>query len=313
MIDLRNVLRDSWITLNPSPTLEEYHLAALHSVLVTGASTGIGKACALWMDRLGWRVFAGVRKQDDADALRQVGSDRLHPIFVDVTDAESVAAATNEVAQLVGADGLHGLVNNAGVAFGGVLEFMPLDHLRRQIEINVIGQVAVTQPLIPLLRKTRGRIVNMSSMAGRSATPVMGPYSASKFALEAISDALRLELRPWGIHVALVEPGKIDTPIWQKSLAAAREWLADYPPEARQLYGPLIDKALKSVGKTGGIPADEVARDVAHALTAERPRARYVVGSDAQLRIWIERLPNSLRDRLIAAKMPKYGQSMNEE
>lgn len=288
-------------------------MSALQSVVITGASTGIGKACALWMDRLGWRVFAGVRKQADADALCKDGSDRLHPIFLDVTDEESIAAAINTVTEILGADGLHGLVNNAGVAFGGVLEFMPLAHLRRQLEINVIGQLAVTQPLIPLLRKTRGRIVNMSSMAGRSATPVMGPYSASKFALEAMSDALRLELNPWGIHVALIEPGKIDTPIWQKSLAAAREWLADYPPEAQQLYGPLIDKALKSVGKTGGIPADDVAKAVAHALTGERPRARYVVGSDAQFRIWIERLPDSLRDRLIAAKMPKYGLFRSED
>lgn len=288
-------------------------MSALQSVVVTGASTGIGKACTLWMDRLGWRVFAGVRRQADADTLRQEGSARLHPIFVDVTDAESIAAAAKEVTEHVGADGLHGLVNNAGMAFGGVLEFMPPEHLRRQLEINVVGQLAMAQPLIPLLRQTRGRIVNMSSMAGYSATPIMGAYSASKFALEAVSDALRLELRPWGIHVALIEPGEIDTPIWQKSLKLVKEWLAAYPPEAHKLYGPLIDKAIKSVESAGGTPADAVAKDVAHALTAAKPRVRYIVGRDAQMRRWIERLPDGLRDRLIASQMPKYGQNINEE
>ncbi|MCB0115057.1 MAG: SDR family oxidoreductase [Caldilineaceae bacterium] len=282
-------------------------MSSLQSVVITGASTGIGKACALWMDRLGWRVFAGVRKQTDADALRQEGSARLQPVFIDVTDDESIAAVAKEISAVVGADGLHGLVNNAGMAYGGVLEFMPPEHLRKQIEVNVIGQLAVTQPLIPLLRQARGRIVNMSSMAGYSATPIMGAYSASKFALEGLSDALRLELRPWGIHVALIEPGEIDTPIWQKSLQLVKEWLAAYPPEAQKLYGPLIDKALKSVESAGGIPAEEVAENVAHALTAEKPRVRYIVGRDAQIRRWIERLPDSLRDKLIASQMPKYG------
>lgn len=268
---------------------------------------GIGKACALWMDRLGWQVFAGVRKEADGEALRQESSPRLRPIRIDVTDADAIAAAAEQIGAAVGEGGLHGLVNNAGVAFGGILEFMPIEHLRQQIEINVIGQVAMTQPMIPLLRRARGRIVNMSSMAGFSATPVMGAYAASKFALEAITDALRLELRPWGIHVAAVEPGEIDTPIWQKSLKAVQTWLEAYPPQMRPLYGPLIDHALKEVASIHGIPADEVAEVVAHALTAPKPHIRYVVGRDAQIRRWIERLPDALRDRIIASRMPKYG------
>jgi NAD(P)-dependent dehydrogenase (short-subunit alcohol dehydrogenase family) len=259
------------------------------------------------MDRLGWQVFAGVRKEADGEALRQESSARLRPILIDVTDSATIAAAAEAVTTSVGEEGLNGLVNNAGVAFGGILEFMPIEHLRQQLEINLIGQVAVTQPMIPLLRRARGRIVNMSSMAGFSATPVMGAYAASKFALEAISDVLRLELRPWGIHVASVEPGEIDTPIWQKSLKAVQKWLEDYPPEARQRYGPLIDQAIKSAASATGIPADEVAKAVAHALTAEKPQTRYVVGRDAQIRRWIERLPDSLRDRIIASRMPQYG------
>lgn len=282
-------------------------MADVRSVVITGASTGIGKACALWMDQLGWQVFAGVRKEADAETLRQEGSDRLQPIFIDVTDQASIDAAAAEIRQAVGAVGLHGLVNNAGVAFGGVLEFMPVDHLRSQLEINVIGQLAVTQPMIPLLRQVRGRIVNMGSIAGRSATPILGPYAASKHALEALTDALRLELWPWGIHVAVIEPGEINTPIWKKSLAEAQKWIAEYPAEMRALYGPLIDGALQEVAKAGGISPDAVAKAVAHALTAEKPRVRYVVGRDAQIRLWIERLPDSLRDRIIASRMPKYG------
>jgi NAD(P)-dependent dehydrogenase (short-subunit alcohol dehydrogenase family) len=282
-------------------------MAETHSVVITGASTGIGKACALWMDRLGWQVFAGVRKEGDGEALRQESSTRLRPILIDVTDSATIAAAAEAVTTSVGEEGLHGLVNNAGVAFGGILEFMPLDHLRQQLEINLIGQVAVTQPMIPLLRRARGRIVNMSSIAGFSATPVIGPYAASKHALEALTDVLRLELRPWGIHVAAVEPGRISTPIWQKSLAEAQQWIETYPPAAHKLYGPLIERALRSVGKRSAIPADTVAEVVAHALTAPKPRIRYVVGRSAQIRLWIERLPDALRDRIIASRMPQYG------
>ncbi len=282
-------------------------MSAVHSVLITGASTGIGKACALWMDRLGWRVFAGVRKAQDADQLRQEGSNRLQPIFIDVTDSDSIAGAAAEIEQTLAGQGLHGLVNNAGVAFGAILEFMPLDHLRQQLEINVVGQLAVTQPMIPHLRTVGGRIVNMSSIAGRCVSPVLGPYAASKFALEALTDALRYELHAWGIHVAAVEPGDIATPIWEKSLAEAKKWLDSYPPEAQQLYGPLIDGALKKVGNRDGSPADEVAKAVAHALTAPQPKIRYVVGRDAQIRLLLDKLPDALVDRIIFRQLPAYG------
>lgn len=279
------------------------------SVVITGASTGIGKACALQMDRAGWRVFAGVRKEADGAALRAEASERLTPVFVDVTDGASIAAMAAEVKAAVGEEGLHGLVNNAGMATGGVLEFVDLAELRRVLEVNVIGQVAVTQPLIPLLRQAKGRVVMMSSMAGFSSTPLLGLYAASKHALEAITDSLRLELHPWGIHVSSIQPGTIATPIWGKASALAQEIVPTLPPAALELYGPLIEAMLKSLRKNDakGIPAEAVAEAVYHALTAATPKTRYVVGQDARMRQWIERLPDRLRDRVMLGRMPKYG------
>lgn len=279
----------------------------MKSIVITGASTGIGKACALWMDREGWRVFAGVRKESDGAALRAEASERLTPVLVDVTDAVSIAAMAAEVKAAVGDEGLHGLVNNAGMATGGVLEFVDLAELRRVLEVNVTGQLAVTQPLIPLLRQGKGRIVMMSSIAGRSSTPLLGLYAASKHALEAITDALRLELHPWGIHVSSIQPGTIATPIWGKALSFAQDVLPTYPPKALEFYGPLVEAMFKSLAKTKGIPAEAVAEVVFHALTASTPKTRYVVGQDAKIRMWIERLPDRLRDRVMLGQMPKYG------
>jgi len=281
----------------------------MRSVVITGASTGIGKACALWMDREGWRVFAGVRKESDGAALRAEASERLTPVLVDVTDSASIAAMAAEVKVAVGDGGLHGLVNNAGMATGGVLEFVDMNELRRVLEVNVVGQLAVTQPLIPLLRQGKGRIVMMSSIAGFSSTPMIGLYAASKHALEALTDALRLELHPWGIQVSSVQPGTIATPIWGKALSYAEEVAPQFPPEALRLYGPLFDALFDSLRKRagGGIPAETVAQAVCHALTAPKPKIRYIIGRSAKIRIWIERLPDRLRDRVMIRRMPKYG------
>lgn len=281
----------------------------MQSVVITGASTGIGKACALRMDRAGWRVFAGVRKEADGTALRAAASERLTPVLVDVTDAASIAAMAAQVTEAVGDAGLHGLVNNAGMATGGVLEFVELDELRRVLEVNVTGQLAVTQPLIPLLRQARGRIVMMSSIAGFSSTPMIGLYAASKHALEALSDALRLELHPWGIQVSSIQPGTVATPIWGKALSFAEEVVPQYPPEALRLYGPLFDSLFASLRKrtNGGIPVETVAEAVHHALTAPTPKVRYVIGRSTKIRVWIERLPDRLRDRVMIGRMPKYG------
>lgn len=278
------------------------------SVVVTGASSGIGEACALRLDSLGFRVFAGVRRPADGEALRARASAWLTPVRVDVTDADSIRAMAAAVAEqhppAAGArgSGLAGLVNNAGIAVAAPLEFVPLDELRRQLEVNVVGQLAVTQALLPLLRRGRGRIVNIGSIGGRTTLPLLGPYSASKYAMEALTDALRLELKPWGIAVSIVEPGTIRTPIWDRSLAAGDELLDRLPPETLQRYGRLIEavrrRALASARR--GTPPEAVADAVVHALTSPRPRTRYLVGRDARLRLALQQcLPDRVRDRLI--------------
>lgn len=275
------------------------------SVVVTGASKGIGRASALRLDRAGFRVFAGVRSPADGEALRAEASDRLIPVRIDVTDEASVAEAARYVADVVGAEGLYGLVNNAGIAVAGPLEFLPSAELRRQLEVNVIGQLAVTRAFLPLLRRARGRIVNMGSISGLMALPFTGAYAASKHALEAVSDALRVELAPWGIHVSIIEPGVIATPIWETSEAAAERIMEKYPPQAFEYYGPVIELARRTVRNSAerGLPPDHVARVVQHALSARRPRTRYLVGGDARVRALIRKLPDRIRDRLILARL----------
>ena len=276
------------------------------AVVITGASTGIGEACALRLDRAGFRVFAGVRKEPDGQRLKQEASDRLTPIMLDVTDEPQIGAAAKAVADAVGEAGLAGLVNNAGISVPGPLEFLPIEDLRWQLEVNVVGQIAVTQAFLALLRKGRGRIVNIGSIAGKFATPFLGPYTASKHAMEGLSDALRQELRPWGIHVALVEPGSIATPIWQKGQANANEIEQKLPEEAMMLYGKAINALREAARKfeAAGIPPDRVARAVEHALTAGRPRTRYVVGFDATVqRVLAAAVPDRMLDALTARQL----------
>jgi NAD(P)-dependent dehydrogenase (short-subunit alcohol dehydrogenase family) len=279
-------------------------------VLVTGASTGIGRACALRLARRGFRVFAGVRRDGDAASLRAEGVPGVEPVRLDVTDEASIAAMRRTLEDAAGEAGLAGVVNNAGIAVAGMLEFLPLADLRRQLEVNVVGLVAVTQACLPLLRRRGeggrrlpGRVVLVGSSSGYLATPVTGAYAASKFAVEAIADALRMELRPWQIPVALVQPGAIATPIWDKSNADADARLASLPEEGRRLYAPLIESAKKAVGERAGtaISADTVAQAVEHALTSSSPRTRYRVGMDARLQLVLARLlPDRLRDRVLS-------------
>ena len=272
------------------------------AVVITGASTGIGAACALHLDRLGFTVFAGVRKQEDGVALQRSSSDRLIPIPLDVTEQASIEEARALVSDRMGTNGLYGLVNNAGIAVVGPLEAVPIPDLRRQLEVNVIGQMAVTQAFLPLIRKARGRIVNMGSIAGRSTMPLMGPYSASKFALEAMTDALRLEVQQWGIHVSIVEPGAITTPIWEKTTSDANHREASLPGELRTLYEPVVAGVRRVVEEAAkrAIPADVVAKVVEEALTAPSPKTRYLVGNDAKLRAFMVKiLPDRLSDKIL--------------
>jgi len=276
------------------------------SVVITGASTGIGAACALHLDKLGLRVFAGVRRQTDAEALKSKASSRLVAIALDVADSLSVSTAASAVAGAVGDAGLDGLVNNAGVVVTGPVEFLPLPELRRQLEINVVGQVAVTQAFLPLIRAARGRIVNMGSIAGRLATPFSGAYGASKFALEALTDALRLELAPWGISVSIIEPGAVATPIWEKGKKNGAAMLAAAPPEALVLYAEALEafkRTSEHAAKNAADPMD-VARAVEHALTAAKPKTRYVVGRQARIGAAMALLvPDRMRDTMVAKAM----------
>lgn len=275
------------------------------AVLVTGASTGIGEACARRLDALGFRVFAGVRRDADAQPLWRDASPRLVPVRLEVTDPASVAAAVGKVRAAVGEAGLAGLVNNAGIVVVAPVECLPLDELRRQLEVNVVGVVAVTQAALPLLRAARGRVVNVGSISGRVASPFLGAYSASKFALEALTDALRLEVRSFGVEVSIVEPGAIATPIWRKGGENARQLLAAYPPEGRALYeAALVSMERVAAGSARrAIPADRVADVVVHALTARRPRTRYLVGLDARLQVLMRAL---LPDRWLDALVARY-------
>ncbi|MFN2317181.1 MAG: SDR family oxidoreductase [Gemmatimonadales bacterium] len=278
------------------------------SILITGASTGIGLACAQRFDQRGWRVFAGVRRDEDAARLRELGSARLEPVLLDVTDAASVAAARDQVAAAVGEDGLGALVNNAGVAVIGPLEFVDLDDLRQLFDVNLIGLLGVTQQCLPLLRRARGRIVNIGSISGRIASPFVGPYSASKFALEALTDALRMEVAHFGIEVSVVEPGMIATPIWDKGEREAEARRAAFPPEAQELYGWLMEAFSRMVRPAiaRAAPADLVAEAVEHAVTSSEPKTRYVVGKDARLRLFLKAvLSDRAMDRLVRAALSR--------
>lgn len=257
----------------------------MRTALVTGASSGIGAACAARLVSAGWHVFAGVRHADDAPT----GTEE---VLLDVTDEGQIGAAAERI------DALDALVNNAGIAISMPLEFIPLDELRRQLEVNVVGQVAVTQALLPQLRRSRGRIVFVGSIAGRSALPFLGAYAASKHSLEAIADTWRVELRPFGIGVSLVEPGTIRTPIWEKSAELAGSLANGAQPQLGELYGERIaafGRVAAARGAKGG-SVESVVHAVEEALTRERPRTRRLVGRDAKIRSGIERLPDRIRD-----------------
>jgi NAD(P)-dependent dehydrogenase (short-subunit alcohol dehydrogenase family) len=271
-------------------------------VVVTGTSTGIGRAVALRLAREGFSVFAGVRREEDGASLRGEASGSIEPVMLDVTSAESIAAAASRVNE-GGGGRLAGLVNNAGVAVAGPLEALPIDDFRHQIEVNLVGQVAVTQAMLPMLRPAKGRIVMISSIGGRLATPFMGAYHAAKFGLEAVSDSLRQELSPFGVEVVVVEPGTISTPIWTKGAADAKATRERLGPESEALYGGSLDKveAIARKSRERGIPPDKVAETVLRALTAGRPRTRYQVGLDSKVGTRIRALAGDrLMDRLIA-------------
>jgi NAD(P)-dependent dehydrogenase (short-subunit alcohol dehydrogenase family) len=262
------------------------------TLLVTGASRGIGRAVAERMSERGWQVFAGVRRREDAPS-----SERITPVVLDVTDSEQVA----------GLDGalppeLDAVVNNAGIVVGGPMEAVSADELRRQLEVNVIGQVAVTQAVLPRLRASQGRVLFVSSTSGRVATPCLGAYAASKFALEGLADAMRVELRPWGISVILIEPSNTDTDLWRGADDMLESSQASMSEEQRRLYEPHLRgmrRVIPFMQRTA-VPVDRVVATVERALTESRPRARYAVGAATKAQLALMGVtPTRLRDSLL--------------
>lgn len=274
--------------------------------MVTGASTGIGRACVDALVRTGARVWGTVRTDADEEALRRDHPDAVSVLRMDVTDAEAVAAAGEQV---MAAGPLAGLVNNAGVALPAPLEHIPIEAFRRQMEVNLTGQLAVTQAMLPALRKSReqgadARIVMIGSIGGRIASPMLGAYHASKFALVGLADTLRAELAPSGIKVILIEPGAIATPIWGRGVAAGDELLPGLSEEGKQRYAEQIENARSSAAKSAkrGLPPARAAQVVVKALTTGNPRPRYLVGPDAHAAAVVAQLPHRLRYRLTAAR-----------
>jgi NAD(P)-dependent dehydrogenase (short-subunit alcohol dehydrogenase family) len=274
----------------------------MRSVVITGSSSGIGRACALTLDRNGFRVFAGVRKDADGDALREAASESLTPVHVDVTDAASIAAMAEQVAAEVGEAGLDGLVNNAGTTLPCPIEHLPLDGFRHQLEVNLVGPLAVTQAMLPMLRRAQGRVVNVTSAAGKAAVPLMSPYVAAKHGLEGLSDVMRLEFRQWGIQVAVIEPGFVGTAMGGKLQSDTEAAIRALPDEGRRRYGPSLAKLADTVSQhaASGSPPEVVADAVMHALTSSRPRTRYPAGAGAKRMLLMRRLLSDRRfDRIV--------------
>ena len=275
------------------------------SYVVTGASTGIGRAAVAELARTGAVVWGSVRSDQDEEALRRDHPD-VRVLRMDVTDAASVAAAGEQV---TAAGPLNGLVNNAGVALPAPLEYIPIEVFRRQLEVNLIGQLAVTQAMLPALRQARdqgmdARIVMIGSIGGRIAAPMLGAYHASKFGMVGLADTLRAELAPSGIRVILIEPGAVATPIWDRGSSAANELLEQVTPEVMERYSAQIDVARKNAARSAkrGLPPPRAAAVVVKALTAPNPRPRYLVGPDAHAAAVVAQLPHRLRYRLTAAR-----------
>ena len=265
------------------------------TVLVTGASRGIGRSIVAHLATAGWDVVAGVRSEHDAAALSSLP--RVSTVLLDVTDDDQVAALPSSLPGRLDA-----VVNNAGIAVSGPIEALTPAELRRQLDVNVVGQLAVTRAVLPLLRESQGRIVFISSVNGRISAPLLGAYSASKFALEAAADALRVELRPWHIGVSVVQPAQTDTDLWRKAEDSVDAMEAAISPRHRALYAKHIAGMRKSIpaARRLAVDPDKVSAVVERALPARSPRARYPVGLGATLQLAvITKLPTRLRDRLL--------------
>lgn len=271
----------------------------MSNVLVTGASTGIGRATALMLSEYGMTVYAGVRKASDGEALAESAVGDLRPVRLDVTSSSDIEAA---VERLRADGGLGALVNNAGLYMGGPLEMMSEEEIRATYDVNVVGLLLLTRAFIPMLREAGGRIVNISSISGLVALPGVSVYAGSKHAVEAITDSLRVELSGFGVRVISVEPGSIQTEIWRKSRERDEE-RSPGEQESRTLYEPLVALLEKVNRDPRGIPAERVAEVVRDALNDDDPKNRYIVGTDARSLSFLRWLPDSIRDGAIKRKI----------
>lgn len=273
------------------------------SIFITGANGGIGSDCVRRLAEMGYRVFAGVRDMERGKKLQETITGTVIPVEIDITDPSSVSSAAQKVAAALGKEGLSGLVNNAGCIVQGPLELLTLEEIKQQFDINVFGQVAVTQAFLPLLRRTSGRIVNVGAVTGKTAMPFIGALSASKHAMEAITDALRVELKPWNIHVAIIEPAAIQTRIFDKAGSASELSLQRIPADKRSLYDQAVAAVNSAFAKQPLSPTGVVVEAIVDALTSRKPRTRYAVGRGARLVVTLSHLPDRLRDRLLSGSL----------
>ena len=271
------------------------------TVVITGASSGIGQSCVLRMSRAGWRVFATVRKAADRDRLQAAGVENVYPVMLDVEDGATIIAAAAQIESQLSGRGLDGLVNVAGIGIVRPIEYAPLREVRQIFEVNVFGQLAIIQAFSRLLRKQRGRLVNITSIGVNIAIPFGGLLNASKSAFGMLTDTMRLELHPFGVRVCTVEPGAIATPAVDKTLGDIERVIENLPADAQAQYGPMLrsfGRRAYAMEKSGSSP-DVVARAVHHALTSSRPRIRYRVGKHAKLLATLPRmLPESILDAI---------------
>ena len=285
--------------MTASPALQEI-------AVVTGASSGIGAATARELARRGFHVLAGVRRDRDADAIREPG---IEPLILDITHADQIRALATRVHGDPQGRPVRALINNAAVAVNAPVEAFAIDAWRSLFEVNLFGHVAMIQALLPVLIRSQGRVVNISSVGGKVAMATYGPYAAAKFALEAVSDSLRREVAPFGVSVIVVEPGAVRTEMAGRAIANAEELASTLTPELGQRYGGLVRaiNAQTAAFTRSGLPADAAARVIAEAVTARRPRTRYTVGRDAAMLTRLARiLPDRILDRLFASALRPY-------
>ncbi len=277
------------------------------SILITGASSGIGKATALYLDQLGYKVYTGVRKDSDKQQMIREGSNKLIPVILDVTNMDSITTTVNTISEDKEYP-LYGLVNNAGAGISGVLEATPIEEFRNLLEINVLGVHQVTQSFLPLLRKNKGRIINIGSSSAFFAGPGSGAYAASKFAVRAYNDSLRMELKHFDMRVSFVAPGAIESKIWDKAASYKERYKKNTDPQLLKLYELFTKAGEKMISRIKPIPAIEVARAVHHGISSSKPRSLYLVGKDSKGAYKLGKMPQNLSDKLMMAQLKKIAE-----